>query len=336
VRAGGARALRNALSSAIPFRVRPMLATLVREPFNADGWTYEEKYDGIRILAYKEGSRVQLLSRNAVDRTHSFPGIVGAIQALGSATLLLDGEVVLFDKKHVSRFQLLQRGGQDPIYAVFDCLYKQGKDLRQQPLSARRAALEESVLPDKFLLISSVLGSHGIAAYRVAKCKGFEGVVAKDLSSPYVEGRSTLWLKVKVHQEDEFVIGGFTQPSGTRKFFGALLLGAYDREQLKNGKQIKNGKKLHYVGKVGTGFGHQTLAALHRMFVPLIRDHSYFVDPPRGKGITFLEPKLVAQISYQEWTADGLLRQPVFLGLRDDKSPAEVVRPAPMAMRDRA
>jgi bifunctional non-homologous end joining protein LigD len=319
-----------------------MLATLVSEPFNADGWTYEEKYDGIRILAYKEGSRVQLLSRNAVDRTHSFPGIVGAIQALGSATLLLDGEVVLFDKKQVSRFQLLQRGGQDPIYAVFDCLYKQANDLRQQPLSERRAALEEAVLPGKFLLISSVLGSDGMAAYRVAKRKGFEGLVAKDLSSPYVEGRSKRWLKVKVHQEDEFVIGGFIQPSGTRKFFGALLLGAYDSKQIENSKklkdrkQIKNGKKLQYVGKVGTGFGHETLAALHRMFVPLISDHSYFVDPPRGKGITFLEPKLVAQISYQEWTADGLLRQPVFLGLRDDKPPAEVVRPAPMALRDGA
>lgn len=311
-----------------------MLATLVSEPFNAAGWTYEEKYDGIRILAYKEGSRVQLLSRNAVDRTHSFPGIVGAIQALGSATLVLDGEVVLFDKKHVSRFQLLQRGGQDPIYAVFDCLYKQANDLRQQPLSERRAALEEAVLPGKFLLISSVLGSNGMSAYRVAKRKGFEGLVAKDLSSPYVEGRSTRWLKVKVHQEDEFVIGGFTQPAGTRKFFGALLLGAYDSKQLKDRKQIQNGKKFQYVGKVGTGFGHETLAALHRMFVPLIRDHAYFVDPPRGKGITFLEPKLVAQISYQEWTADGLLRQPVFLGLRDDKSPAEVVRPAPMALRD--
>ncbi len=319
-----------------------MLATLVTEPFNAAGWTYEEKYDGIRILAYKEGSRVQLLSRNAVDRTHSFPGIVGAIQALGSATLLLDGEVVLFDKKHVSRFQLLQRGGQDPMYAVFDCLYKQASDLRRQPLSERRAALAEAVLPGKFLMISSVLGSNGMDAYRVAKRKGFEGLVAKDLSSPYVEGRSTRWLKVKVHQEDEFVIGGFTQPAGTRKFFGALLLGAYDSrpiknsQQLKDRKQTRNGKKLQYVGKVGTGFGHETLAALHRMFVPLISDHSHFVDPPRGKGITFLEPKLVAQISYQEWTADGLLRQPVFLGLRDDKSPAEVVRPAPMALRDGA
>ncbi len=296
-----------------------MLATLVREPFNTAGWTYEEKYDGIRILAYKEGSRVQLLSRNAIDRTHSFAGIVAAIQALGSATLLLDGEVVLFDKKRVSRFQLLQRGGQDPVYAVFDCLYRQGRDLRQQPLSARRAILEDAVAPGKFLMISSVLGSNGMTAYRLAKRKGFEGLVAKDLSSPYLEGRSTRWLKVKVHQEDEFVIGGFTEPSGSRQFFGALLLGAHDAQ------------KLNYVGKVGTGFDHETLADLHRMFVPLISPRSHFANLSRGKGITFLEPKLVAQISYQEWTADGMLRQPVFLGLRDDKSAAEVVRPVPLA-----
>jgi bifunctional non-homologous end joining protein LigD len=301
-----------------------MLATLVKEAFHREGWTYEEKYDGIRILAYKEGPRVQLLSRNAIDRTNSFTGIAGAIRALSSATLLLDGEVVLFDKKGVSRFQLLQRGGAEPIYAVFDCLYKQGKDLRREPLSTRRATLEDSIVPGKVLKVSSILAANGMAAYRIAQRKGFEGLVAKDRSSPYIEGRSTSWLKVKVHQEDEFVIGGFTQPAGSRQYFGALLLGVYD------------GKKLKYVGKVGTGFDHQALAALHRKFVPLIRPHSYFSPTPRGKDVTFLAPKLVAQISYQEWTADGLLRQPVFLGLRDDKSPGEVVRPDAGAPRDGA
>src|SRR5665213_607246 len=307
------------LSNAIPFRVRPMLATLVREPFNTAGWTYEEKYDGIRILAYKEGQSVQLLSRNAIDRTNSFPAIVAAIRALENSTLLLDGEVVLFDKKRVSRFQLLQRGGDQPIYAVFDCLYAQGKDLRREPLAARRAILERSLRPEKFLMTSSSLGANGMAAYRTAKRKGFEGLIAKDLASPYVEGRSTLWLKVKVHQEDEFVIGGFTQPAGTRKYFGALLLGVYD------------GAKLQYAGKVGTGFDQKALAELHGKFLPLIRQHSPFAKRPPGKSVTFLAPKLVAQISYQEWTADGMLRQPVFLGLRDDKSASEVVRPGAIA-----
>lgn len=292
-----------------------MLATLVGEPFDHPGWTYEEKYDGIRILGYKEGRHVQLLSRNAIDRTSSFPGIASAIAALECSTLLLDGEVVLFDKKRVSRFQLLQRGGADAMYAVFDCLYRQGRDLRRDPLAARRAALEKSVAPGKFLMLSSRLDADGLAAYRLARRKGFEGLVAKDLSSPYVEGRSKLWLKVKVHQQDEFVIGGFTKPSGSRKHLGALLLGAYE------------GKKLQYVGKVGTGFNAKTLAELHKMFVPLIRSQSCFAQPLREKDVTFLAPRTVAQVSYQEWTADGLLRQPVFLGLRDDKAAADVKLP---------
>ena len=303
------------VTNAIPFRVQPMLATLVNEPFDRAGWTYEEKYDGIRILAYKEGRHVRLLSRNAIDRTSSFSGIAAAIAALECSTLLLDGEVVLFDKKHVSRFQLLQRGGGEAMYAVFDCLYRQGKDLRREPLAARRATLEKSVAPGKFLMFSSRLDADGLAAYRLARRKGFEGLVAKDLSSPYVKGRSKFWLKVKVHQQDEFVIGGFTQPSGSREYFGALLLGAYE------------GKKLQYAGKVGTGFDTETLAALHKKFVPLIRSHSPFAQPIREKEVTFLAPRLVAQVSYQEWTADGLLRQPVFLGLRDDKAPAEVELP---------
>ena len=310
-----ARCRPDIVTNAIPFRVQPMLATLVSEPFDRPGWTYEEKYDGIRILAYKEGRHVQLLSRNAIDRTSSFLGVAAAIAALECSTLLLDGEVVLFDKKRVSRFQLLQRGGAEAVYAVFDCLYRQGRDLRREPLTARRAELEESVAPGKFLMLSSRLGADGLAAYRLARRKGFEGLVAKDLSSPYVEGRSKLWLKVKVHQQDEFVIGGFTQPSGSRKYFGALLLGAYE------------GKKLQYAGKVGTGFDAQTLAALHKKFVPLIRAHSPFAQPLRERDVTFLAPRLVAQVSYQEWTADGLLRQPVFLGLRDDKAPTEVELP---------
>ena len=201
------------------------------------------------------------------------------------------------------------------MYAVFDCLYRQGKDLRREPLAARRATLEKSVAPGKFLMLSSRLGADGLAAYRLARRKGFEGLVAKDLSSPYVEGRSKFWLKVKVHQEDEFVIGGFTQPSGSRKYFGALLLGAHEV------------KKLQYAGKVGTGFNTETLAALRKKFVPLIRSRSPFAQPIREKEVTFLAPRLVAQVSYQEWTADGLLRQPVFLGLRDDKAPAEVELP---------
>jgi bifunctional non-homologous end joining protein LigD len=311
-----------------------MLATLVREPFHKPGWVYEEKYDGYRILAYKEGSRVRLYSRNAIDRTDRFYDIAAAMTTLRPSTLLLDGEVSVFDREGVSRFQLLQNlGAGKSVFAVFDCLYKDGQDLRRRPLSERRIALEESlapnklparsrnkssrnkVAPNKVIVPSSRLSSDGMEAYHLAIQRKFEGLLAKDLSSPYVEGRSSFWLKVKVHQEDEFVIGGFTEPSGSRSHFGALLLGAYDRG------------KLHFVGKVGTGFNEQNLSMLFKKFRPLVRQQSPFVDSPRDRDVTFLAPKLVAQISYQEWTSDKKLRQPVFLGLRDDKSPQEVRMP---------
>lgn len=297
----------------IPFRVRPMLATLVPEPFHKPGWVYEEKYDGDRILAYKEGIRVRLLSRNGKDRTEGFPRISEAIRILEPATLLLDGEVVVFDRKHISRFQLLQQAKGQPVYAVFDCLFHEGKDLRHEPLSTRRMVMEQSIGTGKALLPSQRLANNGIEAFRIAKRRGYEGLVAKDLSSPYVEARSAKWLKVKVHQEDEFVIAGYTKPTGTRLHFGALLLGAYDKGQLR------------YVGKVGTGFDQKSLASLYEKFQPFVRSQSALVDPPSEKGVTFLSPQLIAQISFQEWTSDKKLRQPVFLGLREDKRPQDVL-----------
>jgi len=292
-----------------------MLATLVPEPFDKPGWVYEEKYDGDRILAYKEEGRVRLLSRNGKDKTDSFPRIVAAIRILEPATLLLDGEVVVFDKNLVSHFQLLQQEKGEPVYAVFDCLFHDGKDLRREPLFMRREAMERSISSSKALLPSHRLAANGLEAFRIAKHRGYEGLVAKDLSAPYVEARSTRWLKVKVHQEDEFVIAGYTKPAGSRQHFGALLLGAYD----------KSG--LHYVGKVGTGFDQKTLAALYQKFQPFVRSKPALLDPPREQGVVFLAPRLIAQISFQEWTADRKLRQPVFLGLRDDKRPQEVLLP---------
>lgn len=299
----------------IPFRVMPMLATLVRKPFNKPGWIYEEKYDGYRILAYKEGDRVTLLSRNGNDRTATYASVTRAIQQLRIRTLLLDGEVVAFDSKGISRFQLLQEGRASTSYAVFDCLYAAGRDLRREPLEIRRPAAESAIGKVKGLMMSRRLPNAGLEAFKVAKKKGYEGLVAKDLSSPYIEGRSSKWLKVKVHQEDEMVIGGFTKPEGARRHFGALLLGAYE-----------NGK-LRYVGKVGTGFNEETLASLYQRFKPLVQSKPPFADPPRETDVTYLRPKLVAQISFQEWTTDRKLRQPVFLGLRDDKSAAEVQLP---------
>jgi bifunctional non-homologous end joining protein LigD len=163
--------------------------------------------------------------------------------------------------------------------------------------------------------LSRRLSANGLAAFRLAKKRGYEGLVAKRLASKYVEGRSRDWLKVKVNEEDEFIIVGYTQPLGSREYFGALLLGAY-----------KNGK-LQYAGKVGTGFTRDVLASLYRKFQPLRRKHPPVEDSPGIRRAAFLAPRLVAQISYTEWTKDRKLRHPVFLGLRDDKDPKDVVLP---------
>ena len=291
-----------------------MLATLVSEPFHKAGWVFEEKYDGYRILAYKEGAKVTLLSRNAHDRRATFPSVAASIARLSDHTLLLDGEVVAFDRKGVSRFQLLQRGDSRHAFAVFDCLYRNGHDLRRDPLSSRQEAMRVAIgKPLNELFPAKRLNENGLAAYRIAARRGLEGIVAKDAASPYEEKRSRYWLKVKVHQEEEFVIGGFTAPRGARQHIGALLLGAYA------------GKDLHFVGKVGTGFSEELLSKLFEMFQPLIRQTTPFVVAPRAKEVTWLAPKLVAQIAFAEWTSDRKLRQPVFLGLRDDKDPREVV-----------
>ena len=296
-----------------------MLATLVREPFDRQGWVYEEKYDGYRILAYKEGDRVTLLSRNQNDRTQRFAGVAKAVAALPAKSLLLDGEVVVFDRRNVSRFQLLQNLESEPEYAVFDCLYRNGRDLRSEPLTRRRETLEEvagkTAAKGTTIFPSARLADNGLKAFQAAKRNGFEGVLAKDASARYVEGRSRLWLKFKVHQEDEFVIIGYTAPAGSRQHFGALLLGAYE-----DGKLI-------YVGKVGTGFSQQSLAQLYRKFQPFVRTKPPVADPPREKDATFLAPRLIAQIAYEELTNDRKLRQPVFLGLRDDKRPEDVAFP---------
>ncbi len=311
----------------MPFRVRPMLATLVDAPFHRPGFVYEEKYDGYRILAYKEGRHVSLITRNLKDRTDEFPEIATAVGAFPAPSLALDGEIVVFEtlrreseRSRVSRFQLLQRRsiGDAPIYVVFDCLYARGRDLRRLPLADRRKTLEAELREGSEVMLARRLDGDGFAAFREAKRLGLEGVVAKDESSPYVDSvRSPAWLKVKVRLEEEFVIGGYTEPEGARQHFGALLVGAYRRG------------KLAYAGKVGTGFPARVLADLVTRFRPLARDSSPFDDAPRERGVTWLEPRLVAQIGFTEITADGRLRHPTFLGLRDDKRARDVRWPVP-------
>ena len=267
------------------------------------------------MLAYKEGAKVSLISRNAIDRTGRYPEIADEISKLKTDTLVLDGEIMVFDKRKVSHFQLLQQSKGPAAYAVFDSLYLNGKDLRRAPLSERRDALEKLLKAHAGnLLLSERLASSGLEAFRIARKRHLEGLVAKSLQSKYVERRSQDWLKVKVNHESEFVIGGYTQPDGSRQYFGALLLGVYE------------GKKLRYAGKVGTGFDAKTLRDLFTRFRKLKQADSPFVDEVREPMTAFVKPALVAQIAFTEWTKDGKLRHPAFLGLRDDKSAKDVHR----------
>ena len=294
-----------------------MLATLSKELVTGPQWVYEEKYDGIRAVAYRDGDRVRLLSRTGQDLTAGFPHVIEALRALPERDLVLDGELVVFDRDGVSRFQLLQRRGvvrgARVVYAAFDCLRSDVRDLLRRPLEERRKRLLE-LIPRRSgpLMPSRRLPRDGERALATARAKGWEGVIAKIATSPYEPGvRSRDWLKLKVRGESEFVIGGYTPPQGSRTEFGALLVGLYDRG------------KLRFTGKVGTGYTQETLRDLGAKLKRLRTAASPFDQPPRVKDAVWVKPQLVAQIAYAEWTADGKLRQPGFLGLRADKKPEE-------------
>jgi bifunctional non-homologous end joining protein LigD len=291
-----------------------MLATLSPEIPTGPNWVFEEKYDGIRALAYRTKRKVRLWSRNGLDLTAGFPDVAAAVAALPGGDLVLDGELVVFDHAGVSRFQLLQRrdAGGRPEYAVFDLLERDGTPLLKRPVKERRAALAAVLRGGRVLRLARRLGTNGTRARETARTKGWEGIIAKDERSIYAPGiRSRSWLKIKVRKQSEFVIGGYTAPAGSRAYLGALLVGLYD------------GPVLRYTGKVGTGYTRETLAQLATLLAPLRTERSPFAETPRMKDATWVKPKLVAQLAFAEWTADGRLRQPVFLGLRRDKSPRE-------------
>lgn len=296
-----------------------MLATLSKAPVTGSDWVYEEKYDGIRAVAYRDDDRARLLSRTGQDLTAGFPAILEALLALPDPDFVLDGELVVFDPGGVSRFQLFQRRGIDTrtrtVYVVFDCLRSLGRDVLRRPLEERRTRVLE-LLPRRSgpLMPSRRLPRDGERALEIARDKGWEGVIAKLAASPYEPGvRSRSWLKVKVRGESEFVIGGYTPPQGARAELGALLVGLYD------------GDKLRYTGKVGTGYTRETLRVLGAKLKSLRTVETTFDPPPTVPGALWVRPRLVAQIAYAEWTADGKLRQPAFLGLRADKRPEECV-----------
>lgn len=304
---------------AVPVALEPMLATLVDGPVDRPGWIHEEKYDGHRVLAVKEGARVTLRSRNGGDCTDRFRDVADAVGRLPARSVVLDGEAVAFDDRLVSRFQLLQRGDAPVFLAAFDCPWCDGRDLRNEPLEARRKVLERLVDGSERIFPARRVAGHGAAALRIAEESGWEGVVAKDPASPYVPGRSRHWLKVKLRQQEEFVVGGLTPGRGTRSHFGALLVGAWE------------GPHLRCVGKVGSGFDERSRAAIAATLAPIARPTPPFDPPPDERGATWVEPRLVAQVGFAEWTDDGRLRQPVYLGLRDDRNPEDCRMPGARA-----
>lgn len=319
-------------NAGVPKFVPPMQAKLVSGPPANGEWTYEIKFDGFRALALLGGGETHLLSRNEKDLGAKFPDLREALGQL-DRNAILDGEIVALDAKGRSSFQLLQAyelGEERPplYYYAFDLLRLDGRDLRGLPLPERKAALEKllgSVAdPIRF---SAGLGSDAAPLLDQSRKLGLEGLIGKRLDSRYESGRrSGAWIKLKLLREQEFVIGGYTDPGGSRKHLGALIVGVYDR------------KKLRFCGKVGTGFSHALLRSLSAQLKKLARPGCPFSDLPQprdqrwGQAITaaemrrchWVKPTLVAQVKFSEWTRDGHLRQPVFLGLREDKPAREV------------
>jgi bifunctional non-homologous end joining protein LigD len=303
-----------------PDWIEPMLATLTDERDLGGGWVLERKLDGIRCLAFVRRGRVTLLSRTR--KPLNFPAVADALEALGE-DVIIDGEVVATDERgEPLGFQALQRRHLDPgsvALWAFDVPWRGAEDLRGRPLSERRSELEQIVTPGGTLALSEILDGPSRAAYQRACSEGWEGVIAKRADAPYRAGRSRDWLKLKCLFEQEMVIGGFTEPQRSRVGLGALLVGYYD------------GGRLRYAGKVGTGFDTQTLRDLRERLDALEVTTAPFDEPvkPLPKGTHWVAPKLVAQVGFAEWTGAGRLRQPRFLGLREDKHPHDVVREQP-------
>jgi bifunctional non-homologous end joining protein LigD len=295
-----------------------MKAVLTDERFSDPAWIYERKLDGIRCLATKGDKRVDLRSRNDLSLNGRFPEIAAALEADRATNLVIDGEVVAFDGSQTS-FSRLQQRGERPtpvFFYVFDILRDAGEDVAQEPLRERKARLRKALAFDDPIRFTTHRNGDGQAFYEEACRKGWEGLIAKRADAPYTHGRSRDWLKFKCSAEQELVIGGYTAPRGSRTDLGALLLGYYDDGELR------------YAGKVGTGFTRATLRDLAAQLAPLKRDRSPFADEVRERTATWVEPELVAQVGFSEWTQDHRLRHPRFLGLRDDKAAREVVREA--------
>ncbi len=311
--------------AAMPRRIDVKLATLVKDAPEGDQWFHEIKFDGYRIVAHLDGGKVEFISRNHKSWTKRLAPLAGHVSELPAKQAILDGEVVTFKQDGTTDFQALQNAFSEGkvsnlVYYVFDLLYLDGIDLRKAPLQDRKQLLKK-LLPvgqDGPVRYSEHFVGNGPQFFKQASELKAEGIICKLRDRPYTSGRNPDWLKVKALQREEFVIGGFTDP-GNRKGFGALLIGYYD-----------NNHRLLYAGKVGTGFSEKLLASLRQQLDELRQDESPFSDLRKttgeARGALWVRPRLVGQVAFTEWTHDGKLRHPAFLGLREDKAAKMVVR----------
>jgi bifunctional non-homologous end joining protein LigD len=315
----------------VPAWLEPQLATLTRERFSDPAWIFERKLDGERCIAYRDESSLRLMSRNRHDISTRYPELTEALGAqFRGGGHVVDGEIVAFVGDQTSFEQLQQRLGLarpapslvaavPVIYYVFDVLYADGRDVRPRPQIERKELLRQVLNFSDPIRYTEHRERDGEQFYAQACADRWEGLIAKRAAAPYRGGRSPDWLKFKCENAQEFVIGGYTDPQGSRHGLGALLLGYYEKDGT-----------LTYAGKVGTGFSESVLQQLHATLSSLERDHPAFARGtlPR-RNVHWVEPRLVAEVGFSEWTSDGQLRHPRYQGLRDDKDPAEVVRETP-------
>lgn len=317
----------------IPTAIYPMLATAIEKPFDGDDWLFEIKWDGYRAVAFIENGKVRLVSRNQNELTHRYPELKDLPQFVKAKTAILDGEVVALDDQGRPSFSLMQqRTGFRPggkrgtvnadvpvLYYAFDLLYLDGYDWRKVPLEKRKEKLESVIVGGDVLRFSDHYAREGKALFEVAKQKGLEGILAKRRECPYQERRSSDWLKIKIRHRVECVIGGYTEPEGSRAHFGSIVLGLYD----------KQGRLIH-VGQAGSGFNQKSLAEIWSMLKEReTKQKPFYGEVEALRKVYWIKPELVAEIEYAEWTegasggSGSKLRAPVFLGLRDDKDPKE-------------
>ncbi len=298
--------------------IKPMLAKETDQPFDDKGWLFEIKWDGYRAIAEKKKDKILLYSRNGLNFQLAYPIVTDQLKNI-KADAVLDGEIVVLDDKGKPDFQFLQHYSENqtrPIqYCVFDLLQLNGNDITSLPLIERKELLKK-IIPENNPVIkySDHILEKGKSFFRVSKEKDLEGIMAKKMDSKYYPGkRTTNWLKIKNHKTAEVIIAGYTEPSGSRKYFGSLILAATE------------GKKFIYMGNAGTGFDQQSLKELYELFKPHVQKKSPFEEKIKNNSkITWLKPNLICEVKFSEVTADGKLRQPVFLRLRDDKTINEI------------